>query len=89
MSQRLGMADGRCFTINTASQLLNDYVMKTNGIQYQDNYQYRQLLQKQGPAVVQQIENLQQVGKVPNPNSNFVNMCQSCNKPLLSMKNIY
>ena len=38
MSQRLGMADGRCFTINSSAQLTNDYVMKQNGIAYQDNY---------------------------------------------------
>ena len=72
MSQRLGMADGRCFTIGTSAQLLNDYIMKTNGVQYQDNYGYRQLLQQQGPQLVQQIENLQNVGKVQRPN-NFVN----------------
>jgi len=28
MSQRLGMADGRCFTVNTSAQLFNNYVMK-------------------------------------------------------------
>ena len=88
MSQRLGMADGRCFTIGTSAQLLNDYVMKSNGIQYQDNYSYRQLLQKQGPQIVQQIEKLQHVGQVQRPN-NFVNQCQSCNKPLLKMPDIY
>jgi hypothetical protein len=88
MSQRLGMADGRCFTIGTSAQLLNDYIMKTNGVQYQDNYGYRQLLQQQGPQLVQQIENLQNVGKVQRPN-NFVNQCQSCNTPLLKMPNIY
>ena len=30
MSQRLGMADGRCFTINSSAQLFNNYVMKQN-----------------------------------------------------------
>ena len=25
MSQRLGMADGRCFSINSSSQLVNNY----------------------------------------------------------------
>ena len=88
MSQRLGMADGRCFTIGTSAQLLNDYVMRTHGIAYQDNYSYRQLLQKQGPKIVQQVENLQHVGQVQRPN-NFVNQCQSCNKPLLKVPNIY
>ena len=88
MSQRLGMADGRCFTINTASRLLNDYVMKTHGIPYQDNYRYRQLLQQVGPQVVTALENLQQVGP-PDPATNFINQCQTCNKPLLKVSNTY
>ena len=32
MSQRLGMADGRCFTINNSSMLYNDFLMTQNGI---------------------------------------------------------
>ena len=32
MSQRLGMADGRCYTINSSNQLYNNYIMKENGI---------------------------------------------------------
>jgi hypothetical protein len=88
MSQRLGMADGRCFTIGTSAQLLNDYVMKSNGIQYQDNYSYRQLLQRQGPQIVHQVQQLQHVGQEKRPN-NFVNQCQSCNRPLLKMPDIY
>lgn len=55
MSQRLGMADGRCFTINTSSQLLNNYVMQQNGIMLEDNYSYRQLIQKAGPELLEQI----------------------------------
>ena len=52
MSQRLGMADGRCFTLNTSAQLTNNYIMKKNGISFEDNYSYRQLLQKQGPELL-------------------------------------
>lgn len=52
MSQRLGMADGRCFTINSSAQLTNNYIMKKNGISFEDNYAYRQLLQKQGPELL-------------------------------------
>jgi len=89
MSQRLGMADGRCFTIGTSSRLLNDYVMKTNGIQYQDNYRYRQLLQTQGPAVVGQIQATQDAEPGSNGPNNFINQCQTCNKPLLKVSNIY
>lgn len=88
MSQRLGMADGRCFTINTASQLFNDYVMDTHGISYADNYSYRRLLQQKGPEIVTQVQNLQQVGKISRPN-NYVNQCQTCNLPLLKVKDTY
>ena len=56
MYQRLGMADGRCFTINSSAQLTNDYIMKQNGIAYQDNYSYRQLLQKQGPELMNKMK---------------------------------
>ena len=88
MSQRLGMADGRCFTINTASRLINDYIMTQNNIPYQDNYRYRQLLQQVGPAIIAPIENNQQVGP-PQPATNFINQCQTCNVPLLKVNNIY
>ena len=54
MSQRLGMADGRCFTVNSSAQLFNNYVMKQNSIPFEDNYSYRQLLQKQGPELLHQ-----------------------------------
>ena len=57
MSQRLGMADGRCFTINTSSRLLNNYIMTENKVDYVDNYKYRQLLQKQGPAAFKKVLN--------------------------------
>lgn len=88
MSQRLGMADGRCFTIGTSSRLLNDYVMKANGIQYQDNYRYRQLLQTNGPAIMNQVQQVQDTSRQSRPN-NFVNQCQTCNAPLLKVSNIY
>ena len=82
MSQRFGMADGRCFTIGTSSRLLNDYVMSTNQIQYQDNYSYRQLLQSQGHSVLASIQNTQE----PVAGSN---QCMECNNPLLKVPNIY
>ena len=78
MSQRLGMADGRCFTINTSAQLLNNYVMKKNGITFEDNYSYRQLLQKQGPELMSQIQDEQGTTK-----------CNSCDKPLVNASDIY
>lgn len=82
MSQRLGMADGRCFTISTSSQLLNDYVMGSNGVPLADNYSYRKLLQQKGPEIVRDIHAMQKSGgNAPH--------CQSCNKPLLKVPNTY
>ena len=78
MSQRLGMADGRCFTVNTSAQLLNNYVMKKNGITFEDNYSYRQLLQKQGPELMSQIQDEQGTKK-----------CNSCDNPLVNSSDIY
>lgn len=51
MSQRLGMADGRCFTINNSSMLYNDFLMTQNGIKFEDNYSFRKLLQEKGPEI--------------------------------------
>lgn len=82
MSQRLGMADGRCFTINSASRLVNDYVMTNYGIPYENNYMYRQLLQQKGPEIVHMIQKQQEVGSRGN-------QCQTCDKPLLKIPNIY
>jgi hypothetical protein len=69
------MADGRCYTINTASQLFNDYLMTKNKIAYEDNYSYRQLLQKVGPAIFDQKPD--------------VSGCSRCNTALLKVPNIY
>ena len=85
MSQRLGMADGRCFTINTASRLFNDFVMQSNGIRYEDNYSYRQFLQKNGLKAIHDIQALQNT--VPPKNS--INQCQACDLPLLKVPNTY
>jgi hypothetical protein len=78
MSQRLGMADGRCFTVNTSAQLFNNYVMKQNGISFEDNYSYRQLLQKQGPGLMSKVQE-----KQGNKD------CNNCNVPLLKVPDIY
>ena len=78
MSQRLGMADGRCFTINSSAQLLNNFVMKQNNISFEDNYSYRQLLQKQGPQLMSKMQ--EQQGKAD---------CNNCNVPMLKMPDIY
>ena len=81
MSQRLGMADGRCFTLNTSSRLLNNYIMTENKVDYVDNYKYRQLLQSEGPKLIEKVTNEQKVATDGN--------CQRCDKPLLKVAGIY
>lgn len=81
MSQRLGMADGRAFTIYTASGLLNDEIMKSNGIAYPLNYQYRQLIAKKGPSLLSPITSLQKT----KPPANSISRCFSADVPLLSV----
>lgn len=88
MSQRLGMADGRCFTISTANSLLNDYMMNTQGIRYEDNYAYRKFLQQRGPEALRDIQAMQKSGQRAAP-QNSVNQCQSCDTPLLNTSHIY
>lgn len=56
MSQRLGMADGRCFTVHSSAQLTNNYLMEQNGIKLEDNYSFRQALQKQGPEFLNKLQ---------------------------------
>jgi len=82
MSQRLGMADGRAFTICTSSGLLNDEIMKRNGIAYPLNYQYRQLIARMGPSLLSPIFSQQKVGPVP---ANSVTRCFSADVPLLKV----
>jgi len=79
MSQRLGMADGRCFTIHSSAQLVNNYIMKQNGIALEDNYSYRQLLQRSGPEI---LSKMQQSGQ-------DAEKCGQCHKPLLNVADIY
>ena len=75
MSERIGMADGRCYTINTSSKLFNDYVMQKNKIYYEDNYSYRKMLQAMGPEIF---------------NKNFQGgECARCNTALLAVPNTY
>lgn len=52
MSQRIGMADGRCITDTVSSRIMNDAIMAKNGIAYQDNYSYRTFLQQAAPEVL-------------------------------------
>jgi hypothetical protein len=49
MSQRIGMADGRCITSFDSNRIMNDAIMGMNNIQFQDNWSYRAFLQSKGP----------------------------------------
>jgi hypothetical protein len=89
MSQRLGMADGRCFTINNANSLVNDYIMKQNNIQYADNYAYRKFLQQKGPDALDEITQLMKEQQSMDNSTNSVNKCMSCDSPLLKLSDIY
>jgi hypothetical protein len=82
MSQRLGMADGRAFTIYTSNQLFNDKIMADNGIAYPLNYRYRQLIARMGPDLLKPVTDLQRVGPVP---ANSITRCFSADVPLLKV----
>ena len=77
MSTRMGMADGRCFTIHNSAQLYNDYIMTQNGISYEDNYSFRKLLQSKGPELLKGTGGIKPTE------------CTTCNAPLLKISNIY
>lgn len=49
MAQRLGMADGRCATINVSTRLFNDEIFKKGNIDTFDNFGYRKFLQSSSP----------------------------------------
>ena len=52
MSQRIGMADGRCLTNNEANRIFTDKLQKKAGIPQEDNYGFRKMLQHDGPIGV-------------------------------------
>ena len=52
MSQRLGMADGRCTTILDSSRLFNEGIYTKAGISVNDNLAYRRFLQYSEPEDV-------------------------------------
>ena len=80
------MADGRCFTVSTADSLFNNYVMEQNKIPFVDNYRYRQFLQKQGPAAIDNI-----VGAIQNVSGSMRGspLCTECNTPIIKVPNLY
>ena len=52
MSQRIGMADGRCITSYDSNRIMNDVLMAKEGIAFQDNYKWRAWLQSKGPEAL-------------------------------------
>lgn len=59
MSTRQGMADGRGYTIQNSSKLVDSFVMAQNAIEPEDNYSLRQYLQQAGPDALSKINELQ------------------------------
>lgn len=51
MAQRLGMADGRCATINVSSRLFNDDIFKKSGGD-NSSFSHRMFLQRSSPEDV-------------------------------------
>ena len=52
MSERIGMADGRCITSFDSNRIMNDMLMFKEGIAFQDNYKWRAFLQSKGPEAL-------------------------------------
>ena len=49
MSQRMGMADGRCITSFDSNRIMTDALMAEKKIAVYDNYPLRQAAQEKGP----------------------------------------
>jgi hypothetical protein len=49
MSQRMGMADGRCITEFASNRIMTDALMAEKKIEVYDNYTFRQVAQEKGP----------------------------------------
>ena len=74
MSQRLGPAGGRCFTVYTSNRIMNDNIMNMLQVPLQDNYGYRRAIEEGGP---QMIANLMK----PVASSLRVDGCAKCTGP--------
>lgn len=49
MSQRIGMADGRCITEVDSDRIMFDFLKQKAGFGMYDNNKYRMYLQEKGP----------------------------------------
>ena len=52
MSQRIGMADGRCLTFLDSNRVMTAKMMASAGLNTTDNAGFRQLLEEKGPDVI-------------------------------------
>lgn len=52
MSQRIGMADGRCLTFLESNRVMTAKMMSSYGLEPTNNAGFRQLLQEKGPDAV-------------------------------------
>jgi len=53
------MADGRGYTIQNSSKLVDSFIMSQHKIEPEDNYSLRRYLQQAGPAALSKINELQ------------------------------
>lgn len=74
MSQRLGPADGRCFTIHTSNRLMNDQIMNLLNIPLQDNSAYRNAIAEGGQELLDGLMK-------PVAQSGQINNCAQCRGP--------
>jgi hypothetical protein len=52
MSQRIGMADGRCITEVDSNRIMFDSLKNQSGFGIYDNNKYRMYLQEKGPDAI-------------------------------------
>ena len=55
MSERLGPAGGRCFTVYTSNRIMNDRIMNLLDVPLQNNYAYRTALEKGGQPMLNSL----------------------------------
>lgn len=53
MSERIGMADGRCLTSYESNRVMSDLLMAQKSIVPEDNYSFRRFLQQSSPESLQ------------------------------------
>ena len=74
MSERLGPAGGRCFTVYTSNRIMNDRIMNMLDVPLQNNYAYRTALEKGGQPLLNTLMK-------PVDSSVRVDHCAKCMGP--------